>query len=78
MFYKHGKERAERREKSIIILTLGDPVMEKTRAIVGNDKKSARELLEKLRRLYTTSNHQGTTKLIKRLNPIFLKAKKEN
>ena len=63
--------------KSTIILTLGDAVMAKTRAIVDNDDRSAKELWEELRRLYTTSNLQVITNLSNRLNSLIFDETKE-
>lgn len=70
---KNSKE-----EKSIIILTLGDVMRTKTRAIVVQYAQSAKELWDELRRLYTTPKYQDITNLINRLSLLVLEEKKEN
>lgn len=52
--------------------------MAKKIAIVHDDTKSANDLWEELRRLYTTSNHQASTNLINRPNAFFFEENKEN
>lgn len=63
---------------STIILTLGDSVFDKTRAVVDNDERTAKDLCEELRSIYTPSNHQVTTNLFNRLNSIVFDDTKEN
>lgn len=72
-----GWEEKSAKAKNIIILRLGDALMAKTRAIVDDDEKSAKELSEELDRLYTTSNHHAITNIINCLNWLVFDEKKE-
>lgn len=47
-------------------------------AIVDDNKKSAKEIGEEFRRLYTTSNHHAINSMINSLHPLFVDEKNEN
>lgn len=61
-------EEKSAKEKSTIILFLYDVVLAKTRSIVDDDGKSAKELWDEMKRMYTTYTQQAMTNLHNRLN----------